>query len=676
MPESEVPFPLVSRSLPMRGKTLRARVYLPGHQPGLADQGVPGERYIDYHRERAKAGLGMQITGATPVMWSEVWADGRTLVNIDDRIVPGYRLLAKAVHEEGGLMLAQLAHVGAMETAGEAIVSASWEHSELTQRMSREATRDELAEIAELYRAAAVRCREGDLDGVEVTMAHGMLLASFLSPLMNRRQDGFGGDREGRTLFPRQVLAAVREALGEDRIVGIRIPGDEMVDGGIEADEAVGIARRLVATGMVDYVSVTAGNNTRKMARVDHWPPTPAPFGAFRHLSRAVRQGVDVPVATVGRVTTVALAEEILAAGDADLVGMVRAHVADPRLLPKARSGAPRTVRPCVGANVCINALMDHKSLMCMVNPEIGRRPETLNRPIAASRPAVVVGAGPAGLEAARRLALRGFETTLIEAGAGLGGQMAQWAETPSRLEFKRIIAWWGDELDRLGVRVRLGADATVERLRDMGPSVVLLATGSVPLAAPCVASDLVPSYGPYEAPREGGHVLVYDEMGRLPAMLTAERLAQSWRKVTFVTSMLHPAEGEGLTTAYSLLRALAGHGVEIIDRAKVARMQGRDAILKGVFGENRPPVRAIDAVVSLSRTVSRNNLLAPLRALRIDARLIGDAKLPRSVTEAVQDAATTVWALEDGRNDVGVRDPMGEVSATGPSPSSPGPAW
>ena len=641
----------VSQPLALRGRTLRARVYLPAHQPGLADGGMPGERYIDYHRQRARAGLGMQITGATPVMWSEVWADGRTLINVDDRIVPGYRDLARAVHEEGGLMLAQLAHVGAMETAGEAIVSASWEHSELTQRMSREATAEELAEIAELYRGAAARCREGNLDGVEVTMAHGMLLASFLSPLMNRRRDAFGGDRAGRTRFPRQVLAAVRSAMGEDRIVGIRIPGDEMVDGGIDAPEAVAVAQDLVATGLVDYVSVTAGNNTRKMARVDHWPPTPAPFGAFRHLARAVRDGIDAPVATVGRVTTVELAEEILAAGDADLVGMVRAHVADPRLLPKARGGAPRTVRPCVGANVCINALMNHQSLACMVNPEIGRRLDALDRPIYAPRSAVVVGAGPAGLEASRRLALRGFETTLIESGEALGGQMLRWSQTPSRQEFKRIIGWWGDELDRLGVRVRTGTAATVEGVRALQPSVVLLATGSTTLASPVFQGSAVPSYGPYDVPQAGGHVLVYDEMGRLPAMLTAERLAQSWRKVTLVTAMLHPGEGEGLTTAYSLLRALAGHGVEIIDRAKVVRMQARDAILKGVFGEDRPPVRAIDAAVSLTGAVSRSPLLGPLQAARIDARLIGDAKLPRGVTEAVQDAATTVWALDDARN-------------------------
>ena len=640
-----VDYPELTRPLRIRGKTLRARVYLPAHQPGLAENGLPGERYVDYHRQRARAGLGMQITGATPVKWSEVWADGLTLVNVDDRIVPGYRALAKAVHEEGGLMLAQLAHVGAMETSGDAIISASWTRSELTQQMSREASEEELEEVLALYEAAALRCREGELDGIEVTMAHGMLLASFLSPLMNRREDAYGGDLDGRTLYPRRVLAAVREAMGEASIVGIRIPGDELVEDGIGADEAGRIAARLVATGLVDYVSVTAGNNTRKLARVDHWPPTPAPFGAFRHLSRSVKHAVDVPVATVGRVTSLDLAEDILAAGDADLVGMVRANIADANLLPKAVAGQSRTIRPCIGANVCINSLLDHRPLTCMVNPELGRPLGTIDQPIGASRSAVVVGAGPAGLEAARRLALRGYRTTLIERDDHIGGQVRRWASTPSREEFLKIVQWWGDELDRLGVDLRLGAEVSPADVAALQPSVTLLATGSRPIGA--ATDSALPSFGPYDAPAEGGHVLVRDEMGRLPAMLTAERLALGWKQVTLVTSALHPGEGEGITTAYFLLRALAERGVEIMDRAKVARFEGRTAILSGMFGETRAPVQQVDAVVSLLGATSEDPLSGPLKAMGLDLFVIGDAKLPRSVTQAVADAATTVWSLE-----------------------------
>jgi 2,4-dienoyl-CoA reductase-like NADH-dependent reductase (Old Yellow Enzyme family) len=641
MTTTETSFPHVARELQLRGKTLRSRVYLPAHQPGLADDGLPGERYIAYHRRRARAGLGMQITGATPVIWSDVWADGLTLVNIDDRIVPGYRRLAAAVHDEGGLMLAQLAHVGAMETAGDAIVSASGVRSEITQRTARQASADELAEILEAYRAAAQRCREGELDGVEVTMAHGMLLASFLSPLMNQRADRYGGDRDGRTLYPREVVAAIREAMGPESIIGVRIPGDELVEGGVDAQEAAAVAQILVREGHVDYVSVTAGNNTFKLARVDHWPPTPAPFGAFRHLSRAVRSAIDFPVATVGRVTTLDLAEEILASGDADLVGMVRAHIADPELLPKSRAVGGATVRPCIGANVCINSLLAHKPLTCLANPDVGEPGREVPQGWGDGRRVLVVGGGPAGLEAARRLAIGGWSTSLVERGTTLGGQMARWAQTPSRREFLRLIDWWTSELARLGVTMRLGESAEVESLLSEAPDLVVIATGSVPVLRPAVCvGAAVPEIGPYDIPPTGGHLVVRDEIGGLAALLTAERLSLTADRVTLATSMLHPGEGEGLTTVYPLIRDCAARGIAILDRCKVAAIDGRTVHLSGVFGEIRPPIEDVDAVVSTLDLAAQCELKAPLLARGLQAVVIGDARLPRDVTAAVADAA------------------------------------
>ena len=644
-------FPHLARELGIRGKALRSRVYLPGHQPGLADGGLPGERYIAYHRLRARAGLGMQITGATPVVWSDVWADGLTLVNIDDRIVPGYRRLAAAVHAEGGLMLAQLAHVGAMETSGDAIVSASAGRSEITQRSARQASEAELAEILEAYRAAARRCRDGDLDGVEVTMAHGMLLASFLSPLMNQREDRYGGDRDGRTLFPREILAAMREAMGPKAIIGVRLPGDELVEGGIDAQEAAAIAQRLVRDGEVDYLSVTAGNNTFKLARVDHWPPTPAPFGAFRHLSRAVKGAVDVPVATVGRVTTMALAEEIVAAGDADLVGMVRAHIADPELMPKSRIvGGAATVRPCIGANVCINSLLAHKPLTCLANPDVGRPHVALSRTWGEGRRAIVVGAGPAGLEAARRLALGGWATTVFERERSIGGQMARWSQTPSRYEFQRLIDWWGREAERLGVELRLGEAATADAIVALAPDLVAVATGSVPVLRPAPRdATAIPEVGPYDPIAPGGHVMVRDEMGGLAALLTAERLSLTARRVTLATAMLHPGEGDGLTTVYPLLRDCAARGVAIVDRAKVVAIEGRTVRLAGVFGEARPPIADVDLVVSTLDSVADGDLATALMARGVLAISIGDARLPRDVTAATADAARLIESAELG---------------------------
>jgi NADPH-dependent 2,4-dienoyl-CoA reductase/sulfur reductase-like enzyme len=364
-------------------------------------------------------------------------------------------------------------------------------------------------------------------------------------------------------------------------------------------------------------------------------------------LSRRVKQAVSVPVATVGRVTTLRLAEDILQAGDADLVGMVRAHVADPALLPKSRAGAAATVRPCIGANVCINSLLDHQKLTCLANPDVGRPGQSVPADWGGGRAAIVVGAGPAGLEAARRLAIGGWRTTLMERAATLGGQMAVWSDTPSRAEFARLIDWWRGECARLGIAVRTGHAARADAIVAQRPDLVVIATGSAPVLRP-VPGDGVIQTGPYDELPDGGHVLVRDEMGGLAALLTAERLAHAGRRVTLVTSLLHPGEGDGITTVYPLLRDLAARGIAMIDRAKVTGVEGRRAHLAGTFGEARPAVEDVDAIVGILDAVSRTELVAPLRSAGLETVVIGDAHLPRDVTSAVAHAARTIDGLAE----------------------------
>ncbi len=465
---------------------LRSRVFGSAHQPGLAEDGRPGPRYIAYQRERARSGLAMQITGATPIAPSRLWNPATMILNVDASIVPAYQRLAEAVHAEGGRMLAQLLHPGAGEFGGTAeVFSASLHVSELTRQVAREISRVEMERVRQEYAAAADRCRRGELDGVEIAIGWGYLLASFVSPRMNQRHDEYGGDLAARLRYPIEVLAAVRQALGSDRILGVRLCGDELLPDGITAEQAPEIARLLAASGHIDYLNVIAGTNMARLPRVDHWPATPAGVGVWRHLAREVRAVVDIPVATVGRVVSPSVAADILEAGDADLVGLARPLIADPTWLSKARLGRSAEIRPCTAVNACINALLDEEPIHCMVNAELGREGTVEESALGPGRTAVVVGGGPGGIEAARRLSARGFRVVLLEQDDALGGQVRAWSSGPARAEVRRILGWWHDDLRRRGVDVRLRTAAAVATVLAESPALVVLATGARPIPHP-----------------------------------------------------------------------------------------------------------------------------------------------------------------------------------------------
>ena len=626
--------------------TLPGRVFLPAHQPGLAEEGRPGERYIAYHRQRARAGAAMQITGATPIVESSQWS-GICLWNIDDSIVPGYQRLAAAVRAEGGRMLAQLAHPGPTEYSGPHVLGPSRDLSEPTRQVVIPVTASQLDQVVEQYVAAADRCRRGELDGVEISMAHGLLLAAFLSPLTNHRRDEFGGDLENRLRFPQRVLTAVREAIGSGLVLGVRLGVDDMVDGGLRPAEAVLIAEALEP--MVDYLSVMVGNNNRLEPRVQHWPPTPAPPGLFRDRARIIRGAVVKPVAAVGRVLTLELANEMVVSGDADLVGMVRAQIADGELIAKSRAGRSVDVRPCIGANVCVNGLLADKPLTCMVNPDARTSDELASAPSLAGHLAVVVGGGPAGLEAARRLAHRGARVVLFEQDNQLGGQLAQWSAAPSRREFRAYINWQQRQLTALGVDVRMGHAATPAGIAALEPDTVILATGSRQVPSRVSADDgSIPVVTPalaFAGMLPDGEVIVFDEMGELDAAFIAEYLQEQGRRVTLVTARVHVGEGEGINTLFTMLRNLAERGIPLVERSRIAAIREGKAHLTGVFG-GPDETMATAVIVGWSGGDPVVDLLAGLQDAGYEPLVIGDARRPRRVTDATAEAKAAIDTL------------------------------
>jgi hypothetical protein len=474
-------------------------------------------------------------------------------------------------------------------------------------------------------------------------VAFGTMLAAFLSPFTNRRSDAYGGSLENRLRFPLAVVGAVREALGPELILGVRLVADELVDGGLTVEDAPELARRLVATGKVDYLSVIAGNNLVRSARVRHWPPTPAPHGLFRDLAAAVKRAVgDVPVCCVGRITDPRLAEEIVASGDADLVGMVRAHLADPELVAKARAGRPQAIRPCVGANVCINRLLANSELRCLANPTLGREAEWGDPPPrdAEGRGAVVVGRGPGGLEAARVLAQRGFSVVLFERARELGGQLRRWSQAPSVREYGKLIRWWRGQLEELGVEVRLGVNVSAREVAASSPDAVVVATGSSPLADAAATGSIrrLSILDAFDGPAATRAVVV-DSLGRADAALAAESLAASCGEVVLVTSCFHVGEGEGITTLYPLLERLAALQIRLVERARVTHGEGDTLFLSGVFGETKPAIHDVDLLVTWNGGVAVHELADELRPAFPTLALVGDALAPRRCHDAVREA-------------------------------------
>ncbi|MDN5790089.1 MAG: NADH:flavin oxidoreductase [Micrococcales bacterium] len=557
---------------PLRHLTLRNRVVSTSHEPAYGEDGMPKDRYRLYHVEKARGGVGLTMMGGSAVVSPDSPPSFGNLLLYRDEIIPWLRRLTDDVHAAGAAVMCQVTHLGRRTSnyAGDwlPVVSASPLREPAHRAFPKEAEDWDLDRIVRHYAEAAARCQAGGLDGIEL-QHYGHLLDSFLSPATNHRHDELGGGLEQRMTFPRRVIQAVRAAVGPDFIVGIRMSLDEDRDGGLTEDEAVTALRAYVEDG-IDFVSTIKGSIESDQSLVKVIPSMGQPSAPFLEWTGRIREKVGIPVMHAARIADVATARYAVREGLVDLIGMTRAHIADPHLVNKIAAGEEDRIRPCVGANYCLDAIYQSGDAKCIHNPATGREQSLVHEIGQVSevrRRAVVVGAGPAGLEAARVLGARGHAVTLFEASDEVGGQIRLTSPSPHRRDLIGIVDWRLAEAKHHGVDVRTGRFAEAAEVLAEDPDIVIVATGGMPnheflLDGAELVNDVWDVMD--GSLRARGSVLVFDDNGGHPGMDAAETLALRGAQVEFVTPerVIAPEVGSMNSPAY--LKTFAEHGVTV----------------------------------------------------------------------------------------------------------------
>jgi len=607
---------------------LRNRVLSTAHEPAYSEDGKPKERYLRYHEEKARGGVALSMFGGSACVAPDSPAAFGNLYLGDDEIIPWFQTLSARLHALGAGLMCQITHLGRRTywSRGHWLptIAPSCVREPAHRSFPKAMEHFDIRRVVQAYGAAARRCQAGGLDGVEIE-AYGHLLDAFWSPATNRRVDRYGGSLENRMRFGLEVLDAIRRAVGDDFIVGIRMVLDEDLEGGLTAEEGLVIARTMVATGGIDFVNVIRGHIDTDEGLSHVIPGMGTPAGPHLDFVRRVRDALQVPVFHASRINDVATARRALREGCVDMVGMTRALFADPYFVAKVAAGEEARIRPCVGASYCIDRIYEGGEALCIHNAATGRElslPQRIPRSAGPHRRSVVIGAGPAGMEAARALAERGHIVTLLEAADEPGGQVRLAARVPRRREIIGIAHWLSAELERLGVEIRYGCYAQAKDVLALAPELVVIATGGIPNTSFLAAGeDLVASTWDVLSGGlrlSGGKVLLYDDNGQHPGVSCAELLAGQALQVELVTPDRMVGAEIGGTNYPSYLRALYQHEVTMTvnQRLRAVRREGRKLVAT-LYNEylHASSERTVDHVVVEHGTLPADELyfeLAP----------------------------------------------------------------
>lgn len=653
------PFDRLFQPIEIGNLIIRNRICMTGHGTAMPTDGTPNDQLIAYYEERAKGEVGLIMLGSQQVHPSSPGITG-LLCNYDDRIIPGLSRLAKAVQPHGTKIFGYLSHMGFASSARPAALwSASARFDEKFGEVAHEMTVAEIDLIVRAHAEAALRCIDAGLDGIEIHCGHGLLVQQFLSPLSNQRTDDYGGSQKKRTRFAEELLAAVRRAIGPDVPLGIRCSVDELVPGGLDEDAMAKVVPWLVQAGKLDFVDISAGNDGNLVSNMLHEPPMGLAPGPFRTAARRIKQVLEIDnpeVVTIHgtRIHTAEQADQMLAVGDADMAGMARPLIADAHLPRKARTGLQDQITPCIACEqACFGRLFRGRSISCLGSPLSGREHHygPLLKTTPPARRILVVGGGPAGMEAALVAAERGHRVTLMEKGSELGGRLNLAKCPPGRQEWQRLIDHKRAALVRAQVSVELNRSVTAERLDDGAFDHVIVATGARPRpleiegisASDVLDLDSAIADWVHKGDRLGRRLVILDGLDRAPALASAIGFARSGHEVTLVTSALHVGAKLEIQNLTHLCREALLAGVTFLAQMRPALIAGDLVVFDHILTRERGAEVPFDTLISAMPGLPHDPFAARRRAGKSAAvSVIGDAFAPRDAEAAILDGFQT----------------------------------
>lgn len=644
--------------------TVRNRILITGHatafgesNPVCGEPGFYGERYACYLSERARGGAGLITFGQVNVHPTTAYELVNASIGYDRGAIPGFKLATEMIHRHGAKTFIQLMHSG-MNNSGEISRLPVWAPSNVPgpgligKETPKAIEEEEIAELVEYYGRCAAHAREGGFDGVEVHATHSYLGQQFLSPLFNKRKDRYGGPLENRLRFLLEVLERIRGAIGRQLALGVRLPGDELAPGGLTLADMKEVARELEATGLVDFINVSVGTIHAAHVIV---APMYVPHAYLVPLAAGIKEAVqNLPVFCIGRIVDPLEAERILADGHADMIGMTRAHIADPEIGNKAREGRQEEIRACIGCcQGCIGHIITWRPIVCTQNPAVGKEKEwgtgTL-QPATKKKRVLVAGGGPAGLEAARMAAERGHEVVLYEKEATLGGQVLLAARLPGREEMEELVRWRRLQLERLGVKVVLGTEVTPQLVEAQAPDAVVVATGSTPwrngfqgftcAEIPGYDQEHVRVAEDFLAGRvqAGRRVVILDEEGHVKAAALAELLAEQGAQVEILTRGLYVGMELDFATLSALYQRVLGKGVVFSPCTFIKEIDGPTVVATHVVTQEERRIEGVNTVVLVTGNQPEEGLYFALKGKVKELHRVGDCVAPRRADRAIHD--------------------------------------